>query len=159
MCLQVYYHIIRAIGSSSFRPSQDLALNSSLSDRILYCNGLLRSAFRRLSIDPGFTRLWRACPPLFLPAVFVAEWRTGGLEGLPAVILEGWPADHLMAASFTGRRIQGLKMTPIHKLLQSLRPPRQSGDRLDDSYFKAVVKVHSFKDGFCLLNFLFINLS
>jgi len=39
-----------------------------------------------------------------LPAVFVAEWRTGGLEGSPAVFLEGlpagsmagWPADHLM---------------------------------------------------------------
>jgi len=29
----------------------------------------------QLSIDRGFTRLWRACPPLFLFAVFVAEWR------------------------------------------------------------------------------------
>ena len=48
MCLYVYYHILRAIGSSCFRPSQDLALNSSLSDRILYCNGLLRSVFRAI---------------------------------------------------------------------------------------------------------------
>ncbi len=30
---------------------------------------------------------------------------------------------------------------------------------LDDSHFKAIVKVHSFKDGLCLLNFLFINFS
>ena len=73
--------------------------------------------------------------------------------------MEVWPADYIMAVSFTGGRIQGLTMTPIHKLLQSLRPPRQSGDRLDDSDFKAIVKVHSFKDGLSLLNFLFINFS
>jgi len=35
----------------------------------------------------------RACPPLFLPAVF--------LEGLPTVFVAGWPADHLMTAPFT----------------------------------------------------------
>ena len=61
----------------------------------------------RLSIDRGPVRLWRACPPFlwltcppsFLSAVFVAEWRSGGLEGLsavimadlPAVIMAGWP--------------------------------------------------------------------
>ena len=74
--------------------------------------------------------------------------------------MEVWPAaDHHMAASFIRGRIQGLRITPIHKLLQSLRPPRQSGDWLDDSDFKAIVKVHSFKDGLCLLNFLFINFS
>jgi hypothetical protein len=39
------------------------------------------------------------------------------VEGLPAVILEGWPADHLMAASLTEGGIQGLTMTPIDKLL------------------------------------------
>jgi len=50
-----------------------------------------------------------SCPP--------SLWRSGGLEGLPAVFVEGWPADYLMAASFTGRGIRGLKMTPIHKLL------------------------------------------
>ena len=33
----------------------------------------------RLSVDRGPVRLWRACPPLFLSAVFLAEWRTGGL--------------------------------------------------------------------------------
>ncbi len=46
------------------------------------------------------------------------------MEGLPAVILarrlcggvEGWPAEHLMAASLTVGRIQGLRMIPIHKL-------------------------------------------
>jgi hypothetical protein len=39
------------------------------------------------------------------------------LEGWPAIILEGWPADHFMAGSFTSRRIQLLRMIPIHKLL------------------------------------------
>ena len=39
------------------------------------------------------------------------------LEGSPAVILESWPADQHMAASFTFGRIQGLRMTLIHKLL------------------------------------------
>jgi len=29
----------------------------------------------------------------------------------------GWPADHLMAASYPRGRIQGLRMTPIHELL------------------------------------------
>ena len=37
-------------------------------------------------------------------------------RGLPAVILEGWPADYLTAASLTGGIIQGLRMTPIDKL-------------------------------------------
>jgi len=54
----------------------------------------------RLSIDRGLAR-HLSCPP--------SLWRSGGVEGLPAVILvrrfcgglEGWPADHLMAASFT----------------------------------------------------------
>jgi len=31
----------------------------------------------RLSIDPGLARLRRTCPPLFLSAVFVADWRAG----------------------------------------------------------------------------------
>jgi len=53
-----------------------------------------------------------------LSAVFV--------EGLPASDglvrrfyggVAGWPAGHLMTASFTGGRIHGLRMTPIHKLL------------------------------------------
>jgi len=33
----------------------------------------------------------------------------GGLEGSPAVFVEGWPADHLTAASFTGGKIAGLR--------------------------------------------------
>jgi len=36
-----------------------------------------------------------------LPAVFVEECRSGGVEGLSAVFVAGWPADHPMAASFT----------------------------------------------------------
>jgi hypothetical protein len=31
----------------------------------------------RLSIDRGLARLRRTCPPLFLSAIFVAEWRAG----------------------------------------------------------------------------------
>ena len=45
-----------------------------------------------------------SCPP--------SLWRSGGLEGLPAVILAGWPADHLMIASLTRGRIQGLRHAP-----------------------------------------------
>jgi len=56
-----------------------------------------------LSIDPGFTRL------AGLPAVILVRHFCGGLEG--------WPADHLMAASLAGRKIQGLTMIPIHKLV------------------------------------------
>jgi len=57
---------------------------------------------RRLPIDGGFTRLWRACPPQAdLPASFVA----------------GWPADHLMAASFTGGKNSRFNDDPIHMLL------------------------------------------
>jgi len=36
---------------------------------------------------------------------------------LPAIIVAGLPADHLMAAPFTGKKIQGLRIIPIHKLL------------------------------------------
>jgi len=39
------------------------------------------------------------------------------MEGLPTVFVAGWPADHVVAASFTGGKIQGLGVTPIHKLL------------------------------------------
>jgi hypothetical protein len=53
------------------------------------------------------------------PAVFlvrrlcggVAEWRSSGVAGLPAMFVEGWPADHLLTASFRGGRIRGLRMT------------------------------------------------
>ena len=39
----------------------------------------------------------RVYPPLAdLSAVFLVRRLCGGVEGLPAVILEGWPADHLM---------------------------------------------------------------
>jgi len=46
------------------------------------------------------------------------------MEGLSAVFfirhfcggLAGWSADHLIAASLAGGGIQGLRMTPIHKL-------------------------------------------
>ena len=38
-----------------------------------------------------------------LPAVFC-----GGLEGLPAMFVEDWPADHLMTASFAGGGIHDL---------------------------------------------------
>jgi len=46
------------------------------------------------------------------------------MEGLSAVFLvrrfyggvAGWPADHLMTASLAGGGIQGLRITPIHKL-------------------------------------------
>ena len=87
------------------------------------CIGLLESVFRaivnRSRVYPPLAGLSAvflvrrlSCPPSFLSAVFVAEWRSGGvaewrsggveglptviLEGLPAVFVEGWPADHLL---------------------------------------------------------------
>jgi len=69
--------------------------------------GLLKSVFRVI------VNRSMACPP--------SLWRSGRLEGLSAVFVAGWPAHHLLTASFTGGRIQGLRMTPIHKLLSTLR--------------------------------------
>ncbi len=72
--------------------------------RIPTCIGLLESVLSAI------VNRSRACPPQAdLSAIILARRFCGGLEGLPAVILAGWPADHLMAASFTGGRIQGLK--------------------------------------------------
>ena len=39
------------------------------------------------------------------------------LAGLPAVILEGWPADHLMAASFTGVKIHSDSLLQLPDLI------------------------------------------
>jgi len=68
----------------------------------------------QVSTDRGFTRLRRACPPSFLCAVFMAEWRIGGPDltflvnslGLPAVLfirrlcggLAGLPPNSFTAA-------------------------------------------------------------
>ena len=82
--------------------------------------------FIRISFQRAIVNRSRVYPPLAglsavflegLPAVFLVRrlscppsfWRSGGLEGLsamfleglPAVFVAGWPADHLMAASFT----------------------------------------------------------
>jgi hypothetical protein len=75
---------------------QDLAPNSFLFDRIPKGDALPESVFGAI-VDRS-----RACLPLAgLPAIFLVRRFYGGVEGLPAVILEGWPADHLMAGSFT----------------------------------------------------------
>jgi len=74
--------------------------------RIPRCVGLLESVFGAI------VNRSRVYPPLFLSAVFVAEWWSGGLKGLPAMFVEGWPADHLLAAPFTGRRIHNSRSGP-----------------------------------------------
>jgi len=64
--------------------------------RIPKCIGLLQSVFRAIVNRSRFY------PPLAgLPAVFLVRRLSGGLEGLPAVIVAGWLADHLMDASLT----------------------------------------------------------
>ena len=57
--------------------------------RIPYCIGLLESVFRAI------VNRSKACPPFFLPVVFVAEWRAG-------LLTISWP-----------RHSQGWKFTPI----------------------------------------------
>ena len=72
--------------------------------RIPRCVGLLESVFRAI------VNRSKVYPPLAgLSAVFLVHRLCGGVAD--------WAADHLMTASFTGERIQGLRMTPIHKLL------------------------------------------
>ncbi|RLB25464.1 MAG: hypothetical protein DRG66_08000 [Deltaproteobacteria bacterium] len=69
--------------------------------------GLLESVFRAI------VNRWRVYRPLAgLPAVFLVRRFCGRLEGLPAVFVAGWSAGHLMAGSFTGRRIHGLRHAP-----------------------------------------------
>jgi len=67
-----------------------------VSYRIPKCIGLLASIFRAIVNRP------KVYPPLEgLSAAFLVRRFCGGLEGLPAMFVEGWPADHLLAASFT----------------------------------------------------------
>ena len=78
-------------------------------EKIQSTAGFLESAFRpivnRSRVYPPC--FWRVYPPLAgLSAVILVRHFCGGLEGSPAVFVEGLPADHLMATSFTGRRIR-----------------------------------------------------
>ena len=56
----------------------------------LFSFGLLESVFREIV---NRSRVYpRTCPPLFLSAVFVAEWRTGGLVRRLCGGLAWWPS-------------------------------------------------------------------